>query len=185
MYNDQELVRMTLKGHKDSFDEIVMRYSGKVYNLSLRMLRNPANAEDLTQEAFLRAYRSLDTYNPAYPFLNWLLKITSNLCIDRLRRERDVSFTETDETLDFKSQETYPDPENAVLYNEKLTEIEKVLVSLPPRYQLVLVLRFVEDLKYEQIAEILEAPIGTVKTQIHRARKLIKERYFSLNSKSV
>ncbi|MDI9473211.1 MAG: RNA polymerase sigma factor [Bacillota bacterium] len=182
MYSDQELVAKTLKGHKSAFDELVERYAKKVYNLSLRMTRDPADAEDLTQEVFLRAYRSLNTYNPAYSFVNWILKIASNLCIDHLRRKGDVR-DDSDELLSLEVQKTYPDPESAALYSEQVSEIEKALMSLPPKYQLVMLLLYAEDLKYEQIAEILDEPIGTVKTKIHRARKILKERFFSEREK--
>ena len=181
MYSDQELVAKTLKGHKSAFDELVERYAKKVYNLSLRMTRDPADAEDLTQEVFLRAYRSLNTYNPAYSFVNWILKIASNLCIDHLRRKGDCR-DDSDELLRFEVQKP-TDPESAALYSEQVSEIEKALMSLPPKYQLVMLLLYAEDLKYEQIAEILDEPVGTVKTKIHRARKILKERFFSEREK--
>lgn len=179
MFSDQELVKMTLKGKKDSFEDLVNRYSHKVYSLALRMLRAPLDAEDVTQEAFLRAYRSLDTYNSDYPFINWLLKIASNLCIDRVRKDQNVSFTDTDDELTLLPQSTYKDPESATLGKENLTELLGALYSLPAKYQLIILLRYLEGLKYEEIATILEEPVGTVKTRLHRARKLLKDRYYN------
>lgn len=178
MYSDQELVRLTLKGKKDSFDEIVTRYSNRIYGLTLRILKDKEKAEDLTQETFLRAYRSLDSYNPAYSLLNWLLKIASNLCIDKVRREKNYSFYESDDVLTSMPQSQYLDPESATLQNESLREIERALALLPVKYQMVLLLRYLEGLKYEEISLVLGEPLGTIKTQLHRARRLMKEYYY-------
>jgi RNA polymerase sigma-70 factor (ECF subfamily) len=179
MFSDQEIVKMTIKGKKDSFNELVMRHSSKVYSLCLRMLKDPLEAEDVTQETFLRAYRALDTYNSNYSFRNWLLKIASNLCIDRVRQRKGISFTDTDDELINYTQSLFVSPEKAIIDNENIEKLTEALYTLPVRYQLVLLLRYLEGLKYEEIANVLEEPLGTIKTQLHRARKLLKERYFN------
>ncbi len=178
MFSDQELIKMTLKGKKNSFDEIVLRYSTKVYSLILRMLRDPILAEDLTQDTFLRAYRSLDKYNPEYPFNNWILKIASNLCIDNVRKNKKADFTDSDKELTFLPQTVYSDPQEALLDKEVSQELSKALLNLPVKYRLVILLRYLEGLKYEEIASMLEEPLGTIKTKLYRARWLLKDYFF-------
>ena len=166
MFSDQELVKMTLKGNKNSFDDIVLRYSTKVYSLILRMLRDPMLAEDLTQDTFLRAYRSLDKYNPAYPFGNWILKIASNLCIDNIRKSKKVAFSDSDTELSLLTQNVFADPQEALLDKETSRELTQALTVLPAKYRLVILLRYLEGLKYEEIATVLEEPLGTIKTKL-------------------
>lgn len=179
MFSDQELVKMTLKGNKNSFDEIVLRYSTKVYSLILRMLRDPTLAEDLTQDTFLRAYRSLDKYNPVYPFNNWILKIASNLCIDNIRKSKNVAFSDSDTELSLVQQNVFVDPQEAILDKEASQELARALTILPAKYRLVILLRYLEGLKYEEIATVLEEPLGTIKTKLYRARGLLKDYLFN------
>lgn len=165
------LARRAQAGDRDAFAALVQRYSGAVFNQAYRMLDDAHEAEDAVQEVFLRAYRRIDSYDPARRFVTWLLSIGSNFCIDRLRRRRGAWLTLDDVAFWLTSGE--PGPEARALHDERRAAVQRALQRLPETYRGVTVLRYWHDLSYLEIAEALSLTEATVKTRLHRARKLI------------
>lgn len=172
-YSDVELVELTLAGQQEAFALLVERYKDAVQNLAYRMLSNITEAEDVTQEVFVRAYTQLATYKPAHKFSTWLLSIASHLAIDQLRRRRflalpleDVPFLEWITDLGIG-------PEQSALVGEQQDEIQAYLQRLHSKYRAVIVLRYWYDLSYEEIATALNLTPALVKARLHRARELL------------
>ena len=173
MQEDVTLVRRTLAGDQNAFASLVDKYKDSVFNVAYRMLGNPTEAEDVAQEAFVRAYTQLHTYKDSHRFSTWLLSIASHLSIDQLRRRRflalpleNVPFLEWIADLGLG-------PEDAALAVEASDEMQQVLSALPAKYRAVLVLRYWHDLSYEEIAEALHLTAPLVKARLHRARELV------------
>jgi RNA polymerase sigma-70 factor, ECF subfamily len=174
---DAELVERTLAGFEDGFGTLVARYQRSVYNLLVRMLRNPALAEDLAQETFLKAFSHLRTFDRSYKFSNWILRIAHNTAIDALRRRGplEVSIDEPSGPDLKRLDERLVDPgsDEAVrrIERQDLSRmLDAALDCLRPDYRQAVVLRYQEGLSYEEIAGITGVPIGTVKSNLHRAR---------------
>ena len=167
------LTRQVLAGDQSAFAALVERYSGAVYNQAYRMLGDSGDAEDAVQEVFLRAYRRLDTFDPERRFVTWLLSIGSNYCIDRLRRRR-FNWLTLDDVV-FWLPSTEAGPERSALRAERRDMVQQALQQLPDTYRGVAVLRYWHDFSYLEIAEALRLTEATVKTRLHRARKMLAE----------
>ena len=147
----------------------------------VRMVRNPQEAEDLTQEAFIKAFGALQSFNEEYAFSTWLMKIASNNCIDFLRKKKlrtqsiDEPVKYKDESLQFELPDHEPTPERKMLNTERSRMINDAIEALPKRYREVIVLRHKEEKSYEEIAELLHLPLGTVKARIFRAREMLNK----------
>lgn len=170
--NETELVRRCLEGDNSAFAGILEIYQDKIYSFALRLLRDPVAAEDAAQEAFVKAFRGLSSYNPAYQFSSWLFRIAHNACMDALRAgNKTVS-------LDHEDFPDLPDPVQGVAESVAdsidAERIETLLASLPPLYSEVLLLAYREDMGPAEIARVIDAPEGTVKARLFRARELIK-----------
>jgi RNA polymerase sigma factor (sigma-70 family) len=177
---DIQLVARARAGDERAFRVLLEKYERAVFSICLRMVRNRDEATDLAQESFIKVFGSLDRYNPAFAFSSWLFKITSNLCIDHLRKRR-ISTLAMDEPVEgekgeFTRQYEAPDPTPDEIFsrNEKMQKLEAGIAALPEHYRIMLVLRHQEDMSYEEIAESLSIPLGTVKARIHRAREMLK-----------
>ncbi|MFY9826600.1 MAG: sigma-70 family RNA polymerase sigma factor [Thermoanaerobaculia bacterium] len=177
MKTDAELVASTLRGSQDAFRELVVRFERPVYTLVQRMVQNPATAEDLAQEVFLKAYRRLDTYDPQWKFSSWLFKIAHNTTIDHLRRG-------TPETVPLEADEEGRGDLSAVLSDaaaegphaaaerrDLARSLERALAHLRPEYRVAVVMFYAQGASYQEICEVTGLPLGTVKTNLHRARK--------------
>jgi len=166
-------VQKAASGDEEAFSRLVEAYQRPVYNLAYRMLGNGAEAEDAAQETFLRVYKRLDTYDPKRKFSSWILSIASHHCIDRLRRRRGDPLS----TQEIKGSRWIPDPkpkpEERSLANERDAEIRALLEELPTQYRLVIVLRYWQDLSYDDMAQITGATVSAVKSRLHRARKMM------------
>jgi len=177
---DPELLRRCLAGDEEAYRQLVDRYQRQVYSLALRMVRQVEDAEDLTQETFVRMFRALDRYDPARPLGAWLYTITSRLCIDHLRRRRlrPISLHQvipgSEEEHVIEAIDPGLKPEERALREEEERRMRDLIDTLPPHYRIVVLLRHQQDLSYEEIAEALRLPLGTVKARIHRARALLK-----------
>ena len=177
---DIQLVARARAGDERAFRALLEKYERAVFSICLRMVRNRDEATDLAQESFIKVFASLDRYNPDYAFSSWLFKITSNLCIDNLRKRRITTFAMDEpvesEKGEFTRQYVSPDPapDETLSRNEKMQKLEKGIAALPEHYRIMLVLRHQEDLSYEEIADSLAIPLGTVKARIHRAREMLK-----------
>lgn len=175
---DSELVRRALAGSEEAYAEIVRRFERPVFSLVLRMVRDRALAEDLSQEVFIKAFGALGTFDRKRKLSSWLFKIAHNATVDHLRRRRlaTVPLETPDEGPDPLSTVGAPgidDPERVAERGDLARGIERGLAELRPDYREVLVLRFQEGLAYEEIAEVCDLPLGTVKTHLHRARKAL------------
>ncbi len=180
--DDPEVVRRCLAGDERAHRQLVERYQRQVYSVALRMVRQVQDAEDLTQETFVRMFRALDRYDPTRPFPAWLFTITSRLCIDHLRRRR-LKAISLFHREPGSHEERMIDPEDPGLRPDELAvrgeeeeRSRELIDTLPPHYRIVVMLRHQQDLSYEEIATALGLPLGTVKARIHRARALLKGR---------
>ncbi len=171
--SDPLLVEMVLAGNQDAFSTLVERYKDAVQGLSYRMLSNITEAEDVTQETFVRAYTQLSTYKPAHKFSTWLLSIASHLSIDQLRRRRFLALPLEDVPFLEWIVDRGTGPEQSALDGEQQDEIQTYLQKLPSKYRAVLVLRYWNDFSYEEIAQALKLTPALVKARLHRARELL------------
>lgn len=183
--SDRALAAKAAKGHQGAFRELLERYERPVFSLVYRMVRDRALAEDLAQEAFIRAFKAIGSYNPSYKFSSWMFKIANNLTIDHLRRKRIDTVSihgsphatsgeeEAQTRLIVESGDERPD--HYVENRELGSQIEAAIGALRPEYRTATLLRHVEGYSYDEIAQIMELPLGTVKTYIHRARLELKE----------
>lgn len=178
--NDAELVEMVLSGTQDAFAVLVERYKDAVQNLAYRMLSNVTEAEDVTQEVFVRAYTQLATYKPVHKFSTWLLSIASHLAIDQLRRRRFLALPLEDVPFLEWITDLGAGPEQSALAGEQQDEIQAYLQRLHSKYRAVIVLRYWYDLSYEEIATALNLTQPLVKARLHRARELLA-RYMKEN----
>jgi RNA polymerase sigma-70 factor, ECF subfamily len=175
-------IKQVLKGDQNAFGEIVEMYKDKVYQISYRMLGNRHEAEDIVQEAFIRAYVNIQRYNLELKFSTWLYRITTNLCIDRIRKKKPDYYLDAEvkgaEGLTMYSQVPSKTtlPEDDVESLELQDTIQKEIMKLPEKYRSVIVLKYIEELSLKEISEILEMPLGTVKTRIHRGRESLRKR---------
>jgi len=177
---DKELAALAARGREMAFRELLARYERPVFSLVYRMVRDRTLAEDLAQEAFIRAFNAIGTYKPRFKFSSWIFKIANNHTIDHLRKRRldTVSMEgspharspeeEARTRLVLESQEEAPD--RYVESRELGGQIEEAIGRLRPEYRTAVLLRHVEGYTYEEIAEIMDLPLGTVKTYLHRAR---------------
>jgi len=177
---DIQLVARARTGDERAFRALLDKYERAVFSICLRMVRNRDEAADLSQDSFIKVFASLDRYNPAYAFSSWLFKITSNLCIDYLRKRR-IETLPMDQPIDGEKGEIQrqyaasdPTPDESLDRAEKMARLESAISALPEHYRIMLILRHQEDLSYEEIADHLSIPLGTVKARIHRAREMLK-----------
>ncbi len=180
-HGDLQLIRKCKRGHEPSFVKLLGRYRAPVYGLCYRMTRNPEDARDLAQEIFIKVFSLLDRFDETYAFSSWIFKIATNHCIDHLRRQRlrflslDAMTTPEGETVEFPLPDPGPAPDRVLERREAMDRLEEVIAALPPHYRLITLLRHDQQLSYEEIADILELPLGTVKARIHRARNMIQD----------
>lgn len=168
---------------KRDFDGLVKRYHRQAYNIAYRLTGNHADAEDLTQEAFVRAFRFFDNYRRDLPFENWLFRIISNLFVDELRRkpkarihslDAPVGGENGDNNAFFEIPDSRENPERVVLHEELDETIQRALDSLPPDFRMTVVLADIENLSYEEISETMKCSLGTVRSRLHRGRKQLR-----------
>ena len=176
---EQKWVSAAKNGDQDAFSQLVLRYEKKVYALALRMCRNPEDAAEAAQEAFLSAWQGLPFFRGDSAFSTWLYRLTSNACVDLLRRESRHSAAAgpslDDEELPLDLPDTAPTPEAAAEQAELRELIEDGIQSLTPEYREVLVLREIHQLAYDEIADTLSLDLGTVKSRISRGRRQLRE----------
>lgn len=184
---DFELVQLAQQGSQFAFTELMSRYKEAIYFMILKMINNTSDAEDLAIEAFGKAFKNIDQYSPSFAFSTWLFKIASNNCIDFLRKKktRQLSIynspTEAEsnagnginEETSLSIQSDLLDPEETLMKNQKNLLLRELVNNLKPRYRQLVELRYFKEFSYEEIADELDIPIGTVKAQLFRARELL------------
>ena len=180
--NEARLIERALAGDDQAFAELLKRYRQPLYHMIFKMVHNKEEAEDLVQEAFIKAFKALGSFNEEYAFSTWLYKIAVNNCIDYLRKKRLQTFS-YDKPMEMKDgalrreyADYEPTPDNRLLSAEKSRIINRAIDELPPKYRTVIVLRHREEYSYEDIAEKLNLPLGTVKARIFRAREMLKRK---------
>lgn len=182
--SDQEVVRHAARGREAAYRELIRRYQRPVFSLIYRMVRDRELAEDLAQETFVKVLNAIDSYRPEYKFSSWIFKIANNAAIDQLRR-RSLETLSLDGSPQAESAEAIEattlqigDPRESqleeVTSRELGSQIESAIGKLRPEYRSCILLRHIEGRPYEEIAEILDLPLGTVKTYIHRARNELR-----------
>jgi len=161
------------RGDREAFGKLVELYQAPIHNLAYRMLGSAAEAEDATQEAFLRAYTRLDTYDPSRKFSSWIFSIASHYCVDRLRRRRGNRLSTEEIQAGRWVPDQGPKPEAVVIGNDQRDAIRGLLDQLPAHYRLVIVLRYWYELSYEEMAEITQSTKSAIKSRLHRARRIM------------
>ena len=181
--SDLSLVRRVQRGDKGAFDALVLKYQHKLVKLVMRYVRNPAEAEDIAQEAFIKAYRALPQFRGDSAFYTWLYRIAINtaknadVSRDRSPIEYDLDRNNTDESYDMQGRMKDPDtPEGLVLTDEIRSTVNSAIEALPEDLRTAIVLRELEGLSYEEIAATMDCPVGTVRSRIFRAREAIDRR---------
>jgi len=175
MDHERIWVEQARAGDHAAFARLVAAYQGPVFNLAYRMLGNPGDAEDAAQETFLRAYDRLGSYEVDRKFSSWILSIASHYCIDQLRRRR-VPLESLDDMpvwRDLPSDDQ--EPEDVALQGEQERALQRALSQLPPAYRLPVILRYWNDLSYEEIAEATQSTVSAIKSRLHRARLMLAE----------
>ena len=177
---DYKLVQQAIThGDQRAYADLLNFYRESLYFMLLKMTNNPTDAEDLTIEAFGKAFRSLHQYTPDYAFSTWLFRIAANNCIDFLRKHRRIQFADMPDDEggreDYPSSipSTAPDPEEKIIEKQKIKMMREVVEKLKPHYRQLVEMRYFQELSYEEIATQLDLPLGTVKAQLFRARDLL------------
>jgi len=176
---DYQLVQNAIKGDQKSYAELLGRYRDAIYFMLLKMVCNKIDAEDLTIEAFGKAFKYLGQYSPSFAFSTWLFKIASNNCIDFLRKKKSniISIDTPNDLID--QDQTIPlpanvlDPEEELIKSQKVNIMRNIVCKLKPRYRRLIELRYFYEYSYEEISRELELPAGTIKAQLYRARELL------------
>lgn len=170
-----------MKGNQDAFEDIVTFFQHRLYHVCYRMLGNAQEAEDIAQEAFVRAYVNIHTFDQKRKFSTWLFRIATNLCIDRIRKKKPDYYLDAEvpgtEGLDMYSQLAASGelPEEEVEKMEMQQRVQYEISRLPDKYRSVIILRYMEELSLQEIGDILELPLGTVKTRVHRGREVLRK----------
>ena len=177
---DLELVESAIIGDQSAYAELMDRYRESIYFMMLKMVNNTDDADDLTIEAFGKAFNRLKQYSPSYAFSTWLYKIASNNCIDFIRKKR-IKITSMDtgiansegDRIYIDAKSDNKDPEEVAIHKQKVLLMRELVGKLKPRYRLLVEKRYFEELSYDEISQELNLPLGTVKAQLFRARDFL------------
>ena len=175
---DLLLVEKARKGNEKAFAGLMNRYRDSIYYMLLKMVNNQSDAEDLTIEAFGKAFRNLDSYTPKYAFSTWLFTIATNNCVDFIRKKQmsPFPFDGTQDNIDnvtINIQSDLPDPEESLINSQKIDQLKDIINQLKPRYRELIQLRYYKEYSYEEISAELKIPLGTVKAELYRAKILL------------
>jgi len=177
---DFKLIDRAINGDEKAYAELMRRYKKSVYHTLLKMVRNSDDADDLTIEAFAKAFRNLPKFKKEYTFSTWLFRIATNNCIDFIRRKKlettsiNTGYSnENGDPIDIDIRDENLNPQENAINLQKIEIVRTMVTLLPDKYQQLVQLRYFDELSYEEIAQQLSAPLGTVKAQLHRARELL------------
>ena len=184
--DDYSIVVQAVNGSQQAYETLMNRYRHSVYHAMFKMVNNRDDADDLTIEAFGKAFNKLPSYAPNYAFSTWLFKIAINNCIDHIRKKRLKTYSMDDTiTADSRCEFSHnirdhePDPEQMMMYDQKISHVRHLVKTLNSKYRAMIELRYYEELSYEEIATELNLPLGTVKAQLFRAKEIL---YHQINS---
>jgi RNA polymerase sigma factor (sigma-70 family) len=178
---DYKLIQLAVEnGNQKAYAELMNNYKDSIYFMLLKMTNNPDDADDLTIEAFGKAFKKLHQYTPDYAFSTWLFKIASNNCIDYIRKKKKITLS-IDKSFDNQTGNEMaqnipagvPDPEENYIKKQKVKLMREIVEKLKPRYKSLIEMRYFKELSYEEIADELKLPLGTVKAQLFRAREFL------------
>lgn len=172
---DQALIRRARNGDLPAYGIIVQRYQRSVFNVCYRFMGVRQLAEDMTQDAFLRAHHRLDSYDDERPFGPWMRRVAANLCINELNRNRQLEFS-LNEQMDTPVESLTRGPEQAQVLRERRAEVREAIIELPAHYRAVIELRHFQELSYKEIAQALAIPLSDVKSHLYRARQTLAKR---------
>lgn len=179
---DEQLIADALKGDQKAYTILVEKHKAAIFHIINKIVRNKEAAADLVQETFMKAFSSLASYRSEYRFSTWLYKIAANASIDHLRKRRiqalslDRPMDTGDGTLEFEVPDYSYHPEQDLVRKQQRISIDEAIASLPDKYREVIIYRHKDDKSYEEIADLLDIPVGTVKARIFRARELLKKK---------
>lgn len=179
---DARLVKLARKGDQVAFAELVDLYKDRLFHLGYRMLSNRHEAEDVVQETFLRVYKNWSRYDEKQKFSTWIYRIATNLCIDRLRKRKPNYYLDA-EMNDQEGMDGYTlipgderTPETEYLLSETQQTIHRAIEGLPAKYRSVIVLRYLQEMSLQEISDVLDMPVTTVKTRVHRGREFLRKK---------
>ena len=186
---DRELVAAAKRGEPQAFETLLKKYRKSVYYMLLKMVKNADDAEDLTQEAFAKAFNSIEKFDSKYAFSTWLFRIATNNCINFIRKKR-VQTVSIDQPVEgddgsnmkFDVRDEDLDPNEHMLKQQRKKYLNMAIKRLPEKYRILVELRYFQELSYEEVAQELEIPLGTVKAQLFRARELLNQELKNLKS---
>jgi len=179
---ENRLAQLARSGDRSAFGQLVDLYKDKIFHLAYRMTGSRQEAEDIVQETFMRVYANLDKYDSRWKFSTWIFRIGNNLCIDRLRKRRptwslDAENPDADGVDGYAMLPTNDaSPEDRMVLSEMQKNVRDAIAQLPDKYRSVVVLRYLQDLSLNEIADILELPVSTVKTRLHRGRESLRRK---------
>jgi RNA polymerase sigma factor (sigma-70 family) len=177
--NDYNLVLKAREGSQKAYADLMHRYKDSIYFMVLKMVNNKEDAMDLTVETFAKAFEKLDKYQPDFAFSTWLFRVATNNCIDFIRKKKLVTFSihgmmdDEGEEKQLQIKADVLNPEEASIKRQQTEELKVLIDGLPVRYRNLITLRYFDELSYEEIAQQLDLPLGTVKAQLFRARDLL------------
>ena len=184
--DDQQLIRQSLDGQSEAFGHLIRRYQDRLYNGMVHILRSESEAEDVVQDAFVLAFTKLDSFKGNSAFFTWLYRIGYNVAITRIRRRRStVSIEGNDETRRLDFPDKGPSPADRLQQHEQAVQLMRAMDRLSEEHRSILVLREMEGLDYDAIAEILDLPIGTVRSRLHRARTHLRDQLESIMNENL
>lgn len=178
---DLILVERAKNHDQKAYDLLMERYKNSVYHLIYKMIRNQDDAEDLTIEAFAKAFINIHRYNPEFAFSTWLFRIATNNCIDFIRKKKldttsineDINANNSDSFLSLQIKDSNLNPQESLIRIQKIELMRMIVLNLPDKYQILVKLRYFKEYAYEEISQELNLPLGTVKAQLHRAREIL------------
>lgn len=177
---DLELVAKAKAGDQTAFNKLMSRYRESIFFMVLKIVHNRDDAEDLTMEAFGKAFNNIGNYSADFAFSTWLFKIATNNCIDHIRKKRlqttsldQTNTSEEGEITPIAVKDHNPDPEESMMKEQRAEKIRSAIEQLSPKYRILIELRYLDELAYEEIADKLDIPLGTVKAQLFRAKDML------------
>jgi RNA polymerase sigma-70 factor (ECF subfamily) len=180
---ETRLAKLARNGDRHAFAELVELYKDKIFHLAYRMLNNKHEAEDAVQETFLRVYTNLHRYDENQKFSTWIFRIATNHCIDRLRKRKHTAYSLDAEMPDGEGNDYYSMlashddlPEKQIILSETQQQIRKAIDALPEKYKAVVILRYLQDMSLQEISDVLDMPVTTVKTRVHRGREYLRKK---------